>query len=93
MGFILLRLKFHGYINKIKSDAKEEVLLMNIKKEWLRRAIRTFVQAAVGYIVVVIPNIDFSDTSALKTALVGAGVSAVAAGIAAVMNADINHIE
>lgn len=66
---------------------------MNIKKEWLRRAIRTFVQAAVGYIVVVIPNIDFSDTSALKTALVGAGVSAVAAGISAVMNADINRVK
>ena len=66
---------------------------VKIQKEWLRRALRTFVQAAVGYAVVVVPNIDFNDTSALKTTLVGAGVSAVAAGIAAVMNADINHLE
>ena len=57
-----------------------------IKKEWLRRTIRTFVQAAIGYVVIVVPNIDFADTSALKTTLIGVGVSAVAAGAAAVMN-------
>ena len=66
---------------------------MKSEREWLRRAIRTFIQAAVGYAVLVVPNIDFADTSALKTTLVGVGASAVAAGIAAVMNADINHIQ
>ena len=66
---------------------------MKIKKEWLRRAIRTFVQAAVGYAVLVVPNIDFTDTSALKTTLIGVGASAIAAGISAVMNADINHVQ
>lgn len=66
---------------------------MKIKKEWLRRAVRTFGQTAIGYIVMVVPNIDFSNTSALKTTLIGVGVSAVAAGIAAVMNADVNHVD
>jgi hypothetical protein len=58
-------------------------------KEMLRRAGRTFVQAAVGYIatnlVYVIPanpeNFDY-----LKTALIGLGISATAAGLAAIMN-------
>lgn len=61
------------------------------EKEWLRRAVRTFIQAAVGYVVAAVPTIDFDNTSILKTALVGVAVSAIAAGIAAVMNADINH--
>ena len=58
-------------------------------KEWFYRATRTFIQAAIGYITIVVPNIDFSDTSALKTTLVGVGVSAVSAGIAALMNSDL----
>ena len=62
---------------------------MNNNREWLYRAARTFVQAAVGYVAIVVPNIDFSDTSALKTTLVGIGVSAVSAGIAALMNSDL----
>lgn len=55
-------------------------------KTWMKRAIRTFVQAAVGYIAVALPAIDFENTSALKTALIGLGVSAVSAGLSAVMN-------
>lgn len=56
-------------------------------KNWAKRAIRTFVQAAVGYLVVAVPSVDFSgEKNAVKTALVGIGVSAVAAGIAAAMN-------
>lgn len=56
-------------------------------KEWARRALRTFFQAAVGYLVVAAPAIDYSaDRAVLKSALVGIGVSAVAAGLAAVMN-------
>lgn len=56
-------------------------------KNWVKRAIRTFMQAAVGYLVVAVPSVDFSgEKNAIKTALVGIGVSAVAAGIAAAMN-------
>ena len=56
-------------------------------KNWIKRALRTFVQSAIGYIVVAIPAVDFSgDKAVLKTALIGIGVSAVSAGLAAVMN-------
>lgn len=56
-------------------------------KTWIKRAIRTFIQSAVGYIAVAVPTLDFSgDNSAIKTALIGLGVSAVSAGLAAVMN-------
>lgn len=58
-------------------------------KEMIRRAARTFVQAAVGYIAVnlvyvISESIDNYDY--LKNALVGLGVSAIAAGLAAIMN-------
>lgn len=62
-------------------------------KEWVRRALRTFMQAAVGYVVAVCPNINFADTSVLKATAIGIAVSAIAAGVAAVMNADINHLK
>lgn len=56
-------------------------------KNWVRRALRTFIQTAVGYIVVAVPSVDFSgENNAVKAALVGIGVSAVAAGLAAAMN-------
>ena len=56
-------------------------------KEWAKRAIRTFIQTAVGYIVVAVPSVDFGgERTAIKATLVGIGVSAVAAGIAAAMN-------
>lgn len=57
-----------------------------IKKNWIKRALRTFVQAAVGYVCVALPAIDWQNEGALRSALVGLGVSALAAGISAVMN-------
>lgn len=54
-------------------------------KNWIKRAIRTFFQTAVGYITVAIPTVDWND-SALKTTLIGIGMSALAAGISAAMN-------
>ena len=71
---------------------------MKITKQTLNRALRTFIQTvigyaainiqtAIGYAAVNIVAIDFSASKqVLKTALVGLGVSAVSAGIAAVMN-------
>lgn len=61
---------------------------MNIlKKNCVRRALRTFLQTAIGYLAVNVAVVDFSaDKSALKSCLVGLGVSAVSAGISAVMN-------
>ena len=57
------------------------------KKNCVKRALRTFVQTAIGYLAVNIAVVDFSaDKVALKSCLVGLGVSAVSAGISAVMN-------
>lgn len=63
-------------------------------KETLKRAARTFLQAAVGYIAAnfaMYTGSDFSDLDVLKTVLLGIGVSAVAAGLAAVMNLPKNE--
>lgn len=52
------------------------------RREPVKRAIRTFIQAAAGYIAV---NIG-ADTLTTKTAVLGLIASAVAAGISAAMN-------
>ena len=61
---------------------------MNIlKKNCVKRALRTFLQTAVGYIAVNLAVVDFNaDGQALKAAVIGLCVSAVSAGAAAVMN-------
>ena len=57
-------------------------------KETLWRAGRTFLQSAFGYAVVAIPSVITADMEigAMKTALFGLLISAVSAGLAAVMN-------
>ena len=57
-------------------------------KETLWRAGRTFLQSAFGYAVVAIPTVITVDMEigAMKTALFGLLISAVSAGLAAVMN-------
>ncbi|MBP3573254.1 MAG: hypothetical protein J6J71_01450 [Prevotella sp.] len=55
-----------------------------LKKEPVKRAIRTFIQAAAGYIAV---NLG-ADTLTTRTAVLGLIASAIAAGIAAAMNAE-----
>ena len=62
---------------------------MNKYKEMIRRSLRTFIQAAVGYIathLVFIASANTPDYDYIKNAVIGIGVSAAAAGIAAVMN-------
>lgn len=60
---------------------------MVFTKETWRRAWRTFLQAAASYIAVNLCVIDFyAGADVLKSALIGLGASALAAGIAAVMN-------
>lgn len=57
------------------------------KKNCVKRALRTFLQTAVGYIAVNIAVVDFSaDGQAVKSAVTGLCVSAISAGIAAAMN-------
>ena len=60
---------------------------MKFTKETLKRVIRTFLQAAVAYIVANLAIVDFSSgRDVVKSALIGLVVSAVAAGLAAIMN-------
>ena len=53
-----------------------------LKKPYVKRALRTFLQTTVGYIVV---NIAATDLT-VKSAVLGLAVSAISAGLAAVMN-------
>ncbi len=68
-------------------------------KESLYRAMRTFLQTAFGYIATnlalyLTESGGMQDTSALRTGLVGLCVSALASGLAAVMNREKrNHGE
>lgn len=55
-------------------------------KTLLKRVIRTFFQTAIGYLVINLSVIDWSDTNAAKNVLFGLGVSSIAAGLAAIMN-------
>lgn len=59
-------------------------------KECAKRAFRTFIQTACGYIVTNISlacaGIDFTDGNAVIDVIAGLAVSALSAGIAAVMN-------
>lgn len=65
-----------------------------ITKETAKRAARTFIQAAVGYVAVNIALVDFSGGSdVVKSALCGLAASSIAAGIAAVMNREKTSIE
>lgn len=58
-----------------------------INKEWLYRAVRTFVQAFLGSVVVIAPTIDYSSSDeVLKGALITLLISAISSGVSAVMN-------
>lgn len=60
---------------------------MRFTKETARKAARTFLQTALGYIAVNLAVVDFTaDKKIVESALIGLAVSAVAAGIAAAMN-------
>ncbi|MBE6848086.1 MAG: hypothetical protein E7503_08190 [Ruminococcus sp.] len=53
-----------------------------LQKEPVRRGLRTFIQAAAGYVVVNAATLDFS----ARDAVIGFFVAAIAAGISAAMN-------
>lgn len=58
---------------------------VNKKKDILTRAGKTFVQAAVGYLcTITLADVDLNN----KTAICGIGLSAIAAGLSALMNVD-----
>ena len=54
-------------------------------RDILIRALKTFLQAAMGYVCTIgVSNIDFGK----KTAVTGIAISAIAAGFSALMNID-----
>lgn len=58
------------------------------------KALRTFLQAALAYIAVNIAVVDFAnDEAVVKSALIGLATSAIASGIAAVMNLEKKSTE
>lgn len=61
-----------------------------VTKKCLKKALRTFIQTAVGYAVTNVSlcftGADLANGDYLKDALIGLAVSAISAGIAAVMN-------
>ena len=66
-------------------------------KEMAKRAFRTFLQTACGYIVtnvsLVCAGIDFTDGNAVLNVLTGLAISAVSAGVAAIMNLEKTESE
>lgn len=60
---------------------------MKFTKNTAKRALRTFIQAFISFILVNYTMIDVTgDRSAIKQAVIGLLISALAAGISAVMN-------
>lgn len=63
---------------------------LSITKNCLIKALRTFLQTAIGYILanvsLYVGGVDFNDGSVLKNALIGLAISAFSAGASAVMN-------
>ena len=57
-----------------------------MRREWLVRAIRTFVQAALGYAAANVTGLIGEGAGLTKNALAALTVAAVAAGLAALMN-------
>ena len=62
-------------------------------KDILIRAFKTFLQAFIGALVIMLPNADFTDLTTLKTTLISIVIGALASGISAVMNIIINYLK
>lgn len=55
------------------------------KSGWIYRAVRTFLQVAIGYLAGALPTL-FSETTITKTMIAGILTTAISTGLAAVMN-------
>lgn len=67
---------------------------MKFTKETLRRTLRTFLQTAIAYLAANLCVVDFTaDSDVLSSALIGLAVSALAAGLAAVMNLEKTNVK
>ena len=79
-------------MNKIRKGQYNEMKKQNfcITKECLIKALRTFLQTAIGYVLanisMFLTGVDFNDEGLLKNAIIGLLISAFSAGASAVMN-------
>lgn len=65
---------------------------MKITKETLRRAGRTFLQTAISYVAANLCLVDFTQSKdIIVSALLGLVISALSAGLAAIMNLQKNE--
>jgi hypothetical protein len=68
-----------------------------LSKRCLKKALRTFLQTTIGYVITNITfslsGVNFADGDVLKNALIGLAIAAIAAGAAAVMNLEKGEIE
>lgn len=63
-------------------------------KETFKRAVRTFLQAFLGYVVVNLAMVDFTTVDeAFKSAMLGLLVGALSAGLSALMNLEHKNNE
>lgn len=60
-------------------------------KDILVRALKTFIQAFIGSLTIMLPATDFTDLSTIKTTLLSVFIGALASGVSAVMNIIINY--
>lgn len=70
----------------MKEKIKEFFNKIGITKDTVERAVKTFLQAFLAYIVTVLAAGDYLEGEISKKALVGLLMSALAAGVSAVMN-------
>lgn len=61
-----------------------------VTKECLKKALRTFLQTAIGYVLtnisLALGGVDLADGDVVKNALIGLAIAAISAGASAVMN-------
>ena len=66
-------------------------------KNCLIRALRTFLQTAIGYVLtnitLYLSGLNFADGDVVKNALIGLAISALSAGAAAVMNIEKGELD
>ena len=66
-------------------------------KSCLIRALRTFLQTAIGYVLTNITlyfsGVNFADNDVVKNALIGLAISALSAGASAVMNIEKGEVD
>lgn len=72
-------------------------MTMKITKTTIKKAVRTFIQTAIGYIVtnlaMFFSGIDYTDKNMLVNTGIGIAIAAVSAGAAAVMNLEKTESE